>query len=415
MQADTMRILRIATFLAFLVLILTKEVFSIDDNYLPVKSPGLLNNAAACLTQDENRIDSVYYYQWDINEYKWKLTSKDLFYYQNGSNIIKENLVFNVQFKDWVKSEKYEYSYNDFDSLDGIIEYYWSLENSRWEKNARTLYTYDQLNRLSEYTIYKWNTNTGNWIYYIRYSYKYESQTDWKEMTIFSWNPADQNWINYYKHTKTFLPNGNPNSNLITDWDNKNKIWENYKKKVFLYTNDTIIDQADEYDWNNDLQDWSCYRHFQYKYNQSGKISEEQVAFCFSEQRNSLKQIYDYDSLGNLITFTECNWNNTDKDWENNYKYVNFYNNGITEIQKFLKNKAMMYPVPAEDFITIELPLAYKNQSHKFRIFNLQGEELKIENPARLSENLYLININFLQSGVYFISYPAGKFPFIKR
>ena len=234
-------------------------------------------------------------------------------------------------------------------------------------------------------------------------------------MTIFSWNPVDQNWVNYYKHTKTFLPNGNPITNLITDWDNKNKIWENYKKKEFLYTYDTIIEQVNEYDWKNDMQDWSCYRNFQYKYNQSGKITKEQVSFCFYDNRNSLKQEYDYDSLGYLITFTECNWNNTDKNWENNYKYVNFYNNGITEIQDLLNSQAKIYPVPAKDFITIELPLANKNQTNELRIFNLLGEEHKIDNPARISDNQYIININFLQSGVYYISFPGGQFPFVKR
>ena len=172
MNTDTMRILKIAIFVS-LVIILTNILYSVDFDYLPNAYTGHAHNSLTILDENQNRIDSVYYYQWDINEQEWKLTSKDVLYYQNGEYIIKENYVFNVQFKDWVKSERYEYSYNEFDSLDGFIEYYWSLESSRWENNARTLYTYDQLNRLSEYTIYKWNTNTGNWIYYIRYSYKY--------------------------------------------------------------------------------------------------------------------------------------------------------------------------------------------------------------------------------------------------
>jgi hypothetical protein len=80
------------------------------------------------------------------------------------------------------------------------------------------------------------------------------------------------------------------------------------------------------------------------------------------------------------------------------------------------EGSARVYPNPATDRITIELPLAENNEHIMVKVVNGLGQTVVEQLKAEMAgERMIQLSVNELQPGIYFIQLISGKRLFVER
>jgi len=347
-------------------------------------------------------------------------TAKALYKYDSNKNLIEiEYSYLDEEMGEWINDEKIQYIYIN-NQLSETIEF---IDNGdSWVEDTKTEYIYNQDGTVAEELISnyyeEWNLNTKITHTYendkLTMSEEFEQLNDtWELMTKIEYiyeNEllVEESTLEYYEDQAT------ETNTEIYEYDNQGRVTKHQTYTI----------------WYDELE---LVTESNYKYDVNGNMIEEAQAGINEdgEFANTLKMSYTYDltvdqdqlllpyddgdefmsgSYSNMpIQFTMEIWYDLLNDWLDLGITGDFYFNEktITLNVKDIKNSNInIYPNPVIE--TINVDLDYKTSTADFKLFDLNGKEVKSQNLMKNNQ----VNIETLLPGTYVYIITENGIPF---
>jgi hypothetical protein len=287
-----------------------------------------------------------------------------------------ETLYSPLGYQTWQPNRKEHRSYGSNGLIDEIVSEYWNSNLDSWLNYMRYRFVYNANDMLVEKYYDYSNSQNGIFNDYIRYLYSYETKADVKEVIQQSYNQVD--WINSRREIHWVNDKGLSTVILEEMWSHHNNMW------------DTLLKE----------------RHI-YEYNNLGKITDHIYMSSYIEWFNISREMYDYDSYGNLLSSSEYNWNHSNEYWE---QVMDCQTKSISGLSAVYSDEVLdfnVFPNPTSGFINISYGYLYDDQV-KVTLMNANGQSLKELVP--LSNDQIQLDLSGYQTGVYFVELEVNGF-----
>ncbi|MCB0806208.1 MAG: hypothetical protein KDC05_10450 [Bacteroidales bacterium] len=134
------------------------------------------------------------------------------------------------------------------------------------------------------------------------------------------WNGKSAEWI-YFDRNITSYDNGVVQSELIQVFEND--LWVNYNENQFYYNNGLVIEELEKY-WNDREEKWDNNYRKLYSYSAEGLLTSITHQYIFNGNYvNASREVMKYDEKGNLI---EKIVQKNEEAWTNFLRYQYYYN-----------------------------------------------------------------------------------------
>lgn len=384
------------------ILLLIAFAFSVKASSAKQNKKEFSRNQSA---SEVSILDSIIFEKYDTLTSQWKIYKRSIYAYDQDGNKIE------------------------------MLRYTWQQSRSNWEM-LKDEYLYDLNANLTEQTEYSWDTISGQWMNNTRWINAYDNEGILDTTTIVRWDPSDEKWINSFRNVYTLDGKGNIYEMISYNWNNSLSQWE------YQYKYETVYDTCDRqilsltykvdktvtqwinysrseweecdtegnylkcnyFDWDTAMDQWLISIKYSYTYNSGGKIIC-QIGSVYNETtelwEESSKYEYKYNGVGNETLFTISFWNESQAQWIGSSKRTSYYlaspSTGITNSEN---PNLIWYPVPAKDFIKIEMKGMYNTVM--VELFDLNGrkvisQDLNFDNrisAGQLKNGVYLIRIS---------------------
>lgn len=347
---------------------------------------------------DENgNLSYIISYANLIIPYQWFFIEKyDYTYNENGKLTSETSFVWNGS---WVKSYKYELTYNTVQQIILLIDYEWNEGTSQWENLNKNECFYASGLLYSEIASY-WNYVTNDWEYYSKSEYFYETMAVTKEI-LYRWetNPSGI-WVEESKYeydyelgSVSLLVRTNETDYVwdegINGWD-----WEPIYKSDYQYDNRDNLTEEIYYSWNSDSGQWAEDNKGEYIFDLAFELSDLTIPFFYNAELNY--------NINNMLIgyrgyeFDNPSWVDTDK----MLLYYSDYTNPLNIDKNVLANSVKLYPNPVKNVLTIDsnMPL------NKVELYSILGKKVK-----DIKFNLNSISLNDIADGIYIIKIQSGN------
>ena len=296
----------------------------------------------------EGKLTESAVYAMDSTTAQWQQTIRNTFGYKNGkkdSNVLQQR---DSASHAWKNAFKYEYEYNNSDSVTQQIMYSWNEHANDWKYYYKYEYYYNYLNCQDSSCQYQWDSLANQWARQYKYEYQYNIDNQLEKQYQFCYDSTKSQWdscvCNLYEYANEYL----------------------YKHEYCTY--DSVSNEWD-YEWKHE-----------YFYNGDGQIKE-----MHRYRRSGLKS--------------------TAVDWELDTKDFYFYANevtGITVSEDLSMQKIRMYPNPASKQLTIETG---NIQDCRLQIIDMTGRNIQ---QYLIHSNRTVISLTGLKPGAYFFVIDDG-------
>ncbi len=273
--------------------------------------------------------DSIYYWNWDTDNYKWELNNKDISIIYNNNNYLTSYMKMFWTGTAWINSAKHTYVY---DARNNLIRYTYADPYDSAHISEQYIYTYDANNNLTSELI---KNNWNNWVLenYQQYIYAYDTNNNRTSKLSQHWyNGA---WVNYSLYTYTYDANNNLIDDLSKYWTGVT--WGNNYHGTYAYDSNNNLVSHMLIEWDNSFHEWKNFYLLTYSYNTDNYISSElRQDWTDSIWDNRELNTYTYDTINNKIQklYQESMWGG---DWQDHSLYTYTYdanNNLLSDLRE---------------------------------------------------------------------------------
>lgn len=213
--------------------------------------------------------DSVYDFEWNINNNDWKseATWRSLYTYDSQGRMIGERYCERNSSGEWRNIYRSFLEYDGQRNRTVWINDNWDTLINQWIPAGRDTATYNSGNVLIKEKYYVYNTINQSW--FLAESYLYND--DGYEIEFFGCSWDDETYEIYSGYKGTISRNAyNKPLEEIGSNNYLSGPWELWYKDTYSYINDTIIEQATEYEWTG--SEWQGEERDTYTYNNDGQL-----------------------------------------------------------------------------------------------------------------------------------------------
>ncbi len=245
--------------------------------YYDVEYPNITPIEKDSFVYNSNGLKAEYYsMDYDETNQMWENYEKDTYEYDaNGNVTVETELYWDNTNAIWVNDYKTEYTYNSEGETVIEVEYVWNTSNNAWDYDYKTEYMYDsEGNKIKEISSYY----SSGWVYSSQYEWVYNNNM-LKEYIYYNWNATQWDTSYYYlyeydangylvletkyydasspskKMEYTNDANGNPILVLTYYYSSADSTWENSTKEIYAYDSNGNIIEYKSYDWD-DTNGW---------------------------------------------------------------------------------------------------------------------------------------------------------------
>ncbi len=371
----------------------------------------------------------------------------------------------------WKNDSLVEYSYNNTNLIDTIIEHKWR-NGTVWGNDRRLTYIYDTNNYLIElqtafwYTTnwgiygrnlyiynggnlsrvdlyltgnyvarstYQWNYQNyitmlmneyrhdiyGWWCYGYMYEYIYDSNN--KLLRTIEHNGGYCfSWYLYKQKLYTYDGNGNNIEKLSQDWNPTDSTWINDFLYLYEYDNNNFLIQTIYQDWDSDSLEWNnVWREF-YTYTPQNSLETTLKETWSSETKwkNHTLRMISYYNEGNWLEDVTQKWDSTS--WVNYFRYLATWDEPVSIINDKLNSNnyqlSQNYPNPFNPITTIKYQIS-ELSFVTLKVYDVLGNEVATVVNEEKPTGSYQVKFDAsnLSSGIYFYGMRAGDFVDTKK
>ena len=318
-------------------------------------------------------IDSVRYWDWNVDEADWENTMKNVDITYNSKNQMISNTSQN-----------------------------WDVDEDMWVNDMKSTYTYNNSDLLTKLQMEEWDGN--GWVDVMRTIRVYDENKNQTSIKHEIW--FEGSWITQGLSTYTY----DANHNVLTETNQSayGTPLTNSLKKIFTYDNKNNKLTETTQNWiNNDWVD--SYNIVKTYDNRNNLLTSTSQIQQMGDWLNLSLLKNTYDANDNITEILSRSWNVND--WENiyivNYTY-NAQGNELSEIYQdwengeWLKRSKTAYTYNASNFIQTELNYSWDgdwiNDLKTNYTYDASGTSIRAEEQTRLENAWYrseLSNITF--------------------
>lgn len=208
---------------------------------------------------------------------------------------------------DWTPFIRYEYVFTPDGHLLEELNFWWSEDLNDWEPQYREVNTYNPNGYLNDNISYYWNEISMDWDIDSRTLYNYLPDNRLDQEDYQAWNPSTQMWITYSRGNYHYDPMERLEEKIYSWYDEFGSVWEPFSRKLYTYNPDNLVERLSSYEWNFQDEDWTPRERIDYEYNTQGlRILETSYWYDLWDMvwTPDTRETQDYDTYGNLISTT---------------------------------------------------------------------------------------------------------------
>ena len=398
-------------------------------------------------------LDSIYHYSGESDIFGFTLQSRIVNLYESNGNLAEATESILGGTTDWhkYKSDYYTYDIKRNVSEHQHVDWYWESDTNEYERYYRIVFSYDSNGNITEAIHYMWD-GYANWVEQSRDEYMYNAKGYLIEKkTGLEWNSdinefecresrdvyaydADENLtleiqykldyeydelledqlIDYEYDTNNFVV-----EELLFRWDKESHVWENWSRESFVNDINGQLSEVFHYEWIYNFNEMVMRYRDVYTYDTEGQLTVR-TTYSPNKETNTWEYYYShwpmagrsggrfeyhYDVYGNIAEGTFSFWDSKTADWKGIYQHKYFWSEFATKIRaSSADHTCTIYPNPAKDMITIETD---NPEQQSIEIASLNGQLI---HSTELDGHTHQIDLSSFQKGVYFITIRSEDF-----
>jgi len=354
-------------------------------------------------------------YQWLGN---WEYITNTNYTYTNSGVLLEE---IETDAETGENLNKFSWVFDSYGNLIENIQYIW--DQGFWIVNSGEKYNYtfdiDTVELVHKYF------DNGNWTEDWKIIYTVGPQHEWIEYT--EYERIDNYWIGKYKAIDIVWHNWEKfqvESYSMQHWEYQ--FWRNKSRYSYEYQGDEYVGIKEQYQNNNwvlknretytksstkdvyllesySAEIWINNEKYTIYFNDLGDVTGNKLEFWeFNGWTIDFYTRYflSYNENNDIIEIIIQNWYTYGSSWHNVEKFIysdfQYFELGTSEFVAEVDFK--LYPNPANDFITIDLPGITKK--YNVHIYNILGQEVFED---KLAQNKSAVDLRGLPDGLYIV------------
>jgi hypothetical protein len=286
----------------------------------------------------------------------------------------------------WIPEALMNYQYDSNGNLSQINSAEtWDTAAADWKFKGKVTFSFDNNKHLLEYFDEEWDRHSDTWNYESKYIYQYDSLG--KKTQMISYRYEDTLWMPTSKDVFIVDANDQWIATDLYNWDKQANNWKlsNFKE-TYLYDIYGNCIEGNWLRWNDSSMTWEDDIRTERSYNTNYSYSDLVLphhGYLFTFFYSSFFQphpYHDFDLItplfnSMLLSSESKRWLkdfSTWKTWDERRYYYSDHIIGISE--KAYKSTIHVYPNPARDYITVELP--QKTDFSIFELYDLAGKRV---------------------------------------
>ena len=162
----------------------------------------------------------------------------------------------------------------------------------------------------------------------------------------YAWDAEAEEWNPSEKTEYTQSGNGNMLSETVSIWDMETSAFSFQTKHEHLYNEDGTPLLFIEFNWELNSGKWVAIRQIEHIHDAFSRLSEQNILTridAFDEWHNATRNVIDYDSASNALSYTQFDWSPGNSAWESNNKFEITYDNesNRTEMTSYMWDQGL--------------------------------------------------------------------------
>jgi hypothetical protein len=338
------------------------------------------------------------FYEWDAQSaIHWALNRKSDYYWEENSDTLTVTTYeWDTANQIWVNFEKSIAALNNFGYTTFGISYIWSDTINEWQNNRKYEYFYDSNGNDTLNLRYIWNIDESQWVPEFKIEYTYEDNSNLIREEYFQWDIENSKWITSGIYEAEYDENGNPLIELYHYLNILHPEYSSMSKYEYSFDENSNLLSASEYYSDYLNTDWVGLNRIECSYNLNFTKDDLIIPFICHPYYSG------YLCGNNMLTGEkEFGWN--EGNWELLDESFYHYSEQASGIEKHYTEAGLLYPNPASNQITIQLPA--DQMQGLLQIYNLHGSLLM----QKVITGKDQIQIDFLDVGFYVYQITFGN------
>jgi hypothetical protein len=290
------------------------------------------------ISADKQKMDSMYYEDYDTATSEWILADRDIFTYDSKGNMIQYvSDSLDPSTMKLVPSEKEDLTFDANGNITVYLAYVWNKSTSQWVYSEKWEETFDGNNNLTKAIIYTWDTIGNQWVKEVEYDLTYDANNLLIKEILYARDSLTSQMVKELQWENTYDGQGNITSEMASYWDAGSSAWIPGWKDEYTYTDGKLTEILESL-YDEDNQEWINFFRTVSTYNAGGKlISEvtEEWDFMSNNWVNWLKWEYTWNAQERNTMEIEYEWDTGSLVWLNTWKWEYTYDqqgNTIEEV-----------------------------------------------------------------------------------
>ena len=150
--------------------------------------------------------------------------------------------------------------------------------------------------------------------------------------TFYTETWVNDNWQKMVKGTNTYDKDDFLTITSQNNWDTDFNIWDNSFQTFYINNKDGAVTQQITQAWDFLNRNWYSFERITYDYNSNKKLSSKLIEnWVKGNWQNVVKDLNNYDSIGNLINSLRHTWDLVSLSWKNTQQ-INFTNSSSGKV-----------------------------------------------------------------------------------
>lgn len=319
------------------------------------------------------------FYSWDYLINDWRFISRSISYYPNQNITLTDQFYYNNQ-KEWELLDIYKSEIIREDSIETTTSYSQNNPLSDWIPLIKDISHLNSEGKPILLLRYSWKSDMDSWIPFHRSEIKYDDDGRLSMKAGYAWSQNDSTWkgrvaqkMFYGRRTYKYNDQGLLSLYTNFDWDLEKDVWigqDDGQIALFYNENGDVSDEI-HYDWNNQNEDFT----------------------------KSLKISTYYNLTNQIVSQSQCAWDEEKAEWKTILQYFYYYNSSSTGFNQYPQTEISIYPNPSSGIINI----TGLDQAAIVKIYSSHGQLLKSVNHV-----INTIDISDISSGIYLLTIKYG-------
>jgi len=356
----------------------------------------------------QNQLDSMVQFRYNgiDSSYQYKIQYRDS---TNGNQTVREEIQYQWQ-NSWQEKVKNEYTYNSEGQLTKSAMYIMDSTTAQWQETMKNTYGY-QNGKHNENVVQRKDSVSNSWKNAYKFEYEYNNSDSVTQQLMYSWNDEANDWEYAYKNEYFYNYLNCRDSSCQYQWDSLANQWAKQFKNEYQYNDGNQLKKQYQYCYDSTNCQWdSCvcqlyeyeneylYKHEYSTYDSVGNLwNYEWKHEYFYNSDGQVKQIhrYKYSSL-----------KSTASDWELDTKDFYFYSDAVTGMiltDNTVMQEIRIYPNPASDQLTLDLG---DMTNCRLQVIDMTG---RVIDQYSITTNKTVIQLMQYKPGTYFFVIDNGE------